>query len=208
MTLSASDYTPTGTVLTASDVYMEGGPEFWLGGVPKYSPDTDGFYWGLTGTVANPLYKIGCYTDFRFRDNIQMQEVRCDTVGVIATIQKRAFLELSFTLHTLLPLAQMRYFMRGAAVTTNLAEHAEKMGLGDINNNLFWPVFLSRVYDQDAGDWFSITGHRAQIVDVWEIAMTFGMPWQMGVKMRLNADLTKPATQRFATIVRYDPSLL
>lgn len=205
--VTTSDRTPSGTIITPNDVFLEGGPEFWFGGVPRYSPDSDGFYWGITGIDAKPAYKLGCYTDFRWRDNVQMTEVRCDTIGVTATIQKRNYLEFTCTLMSLLPLKMLKNIIHGGTVTIT-AEGAEKMGLGDINNAEYHLCFLSRVYDQTALDFVTITGHRCQFVDSWEIAMTYGAPWTLGIKMRLHADDTKPAAQRFATVIRLDPSMV
>lgn len=204
----ASDHTPTGTLLTAENIFIEGGPSFWFGGVPKYAPDSDGFYWGISGTVDDPVNQIGCYTDFRFRDNIQMTEVRCDTIGVVSTIQKRNYLEVSFNLMSLLPLSMLANIIaRSGATTTNLADNTEKMGIGTINNTINFMCYFSKVYDPDAGDWVSFTGHSCQFVDVWEIAMQYGAPWTLGVRMRLHGDSTKPTNQTFATAIRYDPSV-
>ncbi len=208
MAITTSDKQPTGTINTAADLFLEGGPNFWFGGVAKYSPDTDGFYSGITGTAGHPVYKIGCYTDFRWRDNIQMTDVRCDVVGVKSTIQKRNYLEVSFTLLSLLPLSILTNIVRGGTVTVNAGEHTEKMGIGIIDNNAYIMSFFSKVYDEDTGDFVSVTGHRCQFVDVWEMAMTYGAPWTLGVRLRMYADDTKPTDQQFATVIRLDPSLV
>ncbi len=208
MTLSTSEKGPTGTIELADDVFLEGGPDFWFGGVAKYSPDVDGFFWGITGTALKPVFKIGCYTDFRWRDNIQMTDVRCDAVGVKATIQKRNYLEAQFTLMSLLPLFSLRHMIRGGAVTTNGTEHTEKMGLGVINNQTYHMVYFSRVYDSDTGDFLSVTGHRCQFVDAWEMALQYGAPWTLGIRLRMFADDTKPTDQQFATVLRLDPSMV
>lgn len=204
----AADFGPSGTIRQADDLFLEGGPEFWFGGVAKYAPDADGFYWGLTGTVSNPARKVGCYADFRFRDSIQVTEVRCDTQGVVSSIQKRNYLEATMTLMSLLPLSHLRLMLRGSAVTENAPEHTEKMGLGEIDNNEYFLCYFSKVYDQAADDFVSVTGHRCQFVDAWEIAMSYGAPWTLGVRLRMYADSTKPTTQSFATVLRYDPSLI
>lgn len=208
MSVSSADKGPTGTINLVDDVFLEGGPEFWFGGVAKYAPDSDGFYWGITGTPSNPSFKLGCYTDFRWRDNVQMTDVRCDAVGVVSTVQKRNYLEAQFTLLALLPLSMLRKLIRGGAVTVNASEQTEKMGLGLIDNNEYFVTYFSKVYDEDDGDFVSVTGHRCQVVDAWEIAMTYGAPWALGVRIRMFADDTKPAAQKFATVLRYDPSLL
>ena len=200
---------PTGTIQSAEDIFLEGAPNFWFGGVLKYAPDDDSFYWGLTGNAANPLYKVGCFTDFRLRDAVTMTEVRCDTVGVKATIQRRSYLEVQFTLLSLLPLTVMKYIIaKGGTVVTNATEHSEKMGIGEINNQLIFPAYFSRIYDPDNGDYVSFTGHRCQFVDMFEIAFNYGAPWQLGCRLRMHADTTKPSSQQFATVIRYDPSAL
>jgi hypothetical protein len=206
--VSAADNGPSGTIQLASDIFLEGGPDFYFGGVAKYSPDADGYYWGIDGTPSNPVQKVGCYTQFKFRDNIMVSEIRCDTIGVVGTIQKRNFLECDFTLLSLLPLAQLKTLIRGGTVTQNASDHAEKMGLGLIDNNKYFLTYLAKVYDQTAGSFVSITGHRCQFVDVWEISMNYGAPWTLGIKLRMYADTSKPDAQKFATVLRYDPTLL
>ncbi len=214
MAIDVNDATPTGSINTQSDIFLEGAPDFWFGGEPRYSPDTQGFYWGVVGTASKPLYKIGCFTDFRLRDNIQMTEVRCDTIGVKATIQKRSFLEISFNILTLFPLTMFNeMIVRGGTVTTNPTgsgtdPSTEKMGWGEINNQKYFMAFFSKIYDPDQGDFLSFTGHRAQFVDMTEIAFTYGAPYTYAARMRLYADSSKPAAQRFATVIRYDPSSL
>src|SRR3989304_8167943 len=146
MPVTIADRAPTGTIQTANDVFIEGGPDFWFGGVPRYAPDSDGFYWNITPTAAKPVFKVGCYTDFRFRDNVQVTEVRCDTIGVTATIQKRNFVEATFTLMSLLPLKMLTHILHGGVVTVT-GEGAEKMGIGDIDNAAYYMAYFSRVYD-------------------------------------------------------------
>lgn len=202
-----SDYAPTGQITQQLDKYIEGAPSVYFGGVPRYSPDPDGFYWNVTPTLAKPVYLLGCFTDFKLSDNIQVAEVRCDTVGVKATIQKRSFLEFTFTLESLLPLSVLsKILARGGSVVINPTEHMEKMGIGDINNSIYHNVYLSKVYDPDNGDFVSFTGHRMQFVDAQELNMSYGTPWMLSVKMRLHADTTKPSNQWFATVIRYSPS--
>ncbi len=206
---TATDATPTGQLNTMEDVFIEGAPTFWWGGVPQYSPDTDGYYWGVVGTALKPLYKVGCFTDFRLRDNIQMNDVRCDIIGVKATIQKRSYLEVSFNLVSMLPLSVLTPMLfRAGAATHNLTEHTEKAGIGIINNQLYNMVYFSKIYDPDNGDYVSFTGHRTQFVDAWEIGMTYGQAWTVGIKARLFADDTKPSAQTFATVIRYSPNAL
>lgn len=205
----SGDYQPTGQLTNQLDGYIEGAPQAYFGGVPKYSPDSDNFYWGITPTLANPVFRLGCYMDFKLADNIQMSEVRCDTVGVTATIQKRSFLEVSFTLESLLPLSFLQPILaRGGTVVANPSEHTEKMGIGDINNNRYYMLYFAKVYDPDNGDYVSFTGHRCQFVDAQELAMPYGQTWTLSVKIRMHADRTKPNNQWFATVIRYSPENL
>lgn len=208
MTLATTNNEPTGTIQAPDDIFLEGAPEVWYGGVPKYSPDGDGFYWGITGTVLKPAFKLGCFTDFRWRDNVQMTDVRCDNLGVISTIQKRNYLEVTCTLLSLLPLSMLTNIIRGGPVTHNVTEQTEKMGIGVIDNNIYHMLWFSKVYDEVNGDFLSVTGHRCQFVDAWEMSMNYGAPWTLGVRLHMYADTTKPAAQRFATVLRLDPGLL
>jgi len=207
MTL-ANACAPTGTITTQEDIFIEGGPEFWFGGVPKYNPDSDGFYWGITGTANTPAYKVGCYEDFRFRDNITMNDVSCDQIGVKQTIQKRNFVDVTFTLKSLLPFTVLTHLLKGGAVTQNATEGTEKFGLGEIDNTIFHMCFWSRIYNSD-GDCINWTGHRCQFVDAWELATPWGQPWTVSnIIMRCFADDAKPDAQQFGTMIRYDPSVI
>lgn len=205
----STDYAPTGQITQQLDGYIEGAPQVYFGGVPKYSPDGDGFYWNITPTLAKPVFRLGCFMDFKLADNVQLSEVRCDTLGVVASIQKRSYLEVSFTLESLLPLSFLSpIFARGGTVVTNPTEHTEKMGIGDINNSTFFMLYFAKVYDPDRGDYVSFTGHKAQFVDAQELSMPYGQTWTLGVKMRMYADFNKPINQWFATVIRYSPQNL
>jgi len=210
MPIDSSYSSPTGTVTPgAEDLFLEGGPNFWIGGVCRECPDDDDFYWGITGTEDNPVYLIGCYEDFRFRDNITMNDIQCDTVGVQSTTQKRNYLEVTFTLKSLLPFQHLTRFMKGGGVTDNAAEGTSKFGLGEVNNDTYYMCYWSRVYDDTTGDFVSVTGHRCQVVDAFELATVWGQPWTLtGFVVRFYADNTKPDDQLFATIIRYDPSVI
>lgn len=201
---------PVGLITTQDDIYIEGAPYVYYqdsDGVNELNnPDSDGFYWNLSGTVSNPVYALGCYEDVAFSDNIEVNAVRCDTVGDINVVQKRAHLELTFTLKSLFPLETVRAIMRGSTVTS--AGSYEKMGLGTIDNARGFYIHFTRVYDEATGDWLCITGHKCKFVDAWEMTMPFATPWTLGVTIWMLADDTKPSAQRFATVIRYDPSAL
>jgi len=115
---------PTGSTKTAEDIFLEGGPTIWFGGVAQYSPDPDGFYHGITGTELNPVYRLGCYENFRFGDNVSANEIRCDIEGLVKTSQTRDYLVATFDLKSLLPFSVLRHMIRGGPVTWNDAENA------------------------------------------------------------------------------------
>jgi len=198
--------TPTGTMTSSEDLYIEGAPYFYFGGEYAQGHDEHGFYWGLTGTYENPVYAVGCYEDFRFGDDVTVNAVRCDTIGDAALIQRRNFMYVSFTLKSMFPFEILSRILRGGPVTQEVDEGTEEFGFGEIDNTTFYLCYFSRVYDAVAGDFVSVTGHRCQFVDAWEIATPWAEAWRVGVTMRLFADDTKPVHQRFATMIRLDTS--
>lgn len=202
--------TPTGTLTASEDLRIQGAPYFYFSTPGAYAqdPDEDGFYWGLTGTVASPVYALGCYENFGFGDDVTLNEVRCDTIGIAETIQRRDSLHVTFTLKSLLPFSILRHILRGGAVTTEADEGTEKFGIGEIDNTLFYKCYFSRVYDENTDDFVAVTGHRCQFVDAWEIATPWAEAWRVGVTMRLFADDDMPVAQRFATFIRLDPSAI
>jgi len=200
---------PTGTIVTAEDIFIEGGPTVWFGGDAQYSPDDDGFYHGIVGTADDPIYRLGCYENFRFQDNVSVSEIRCDTEGLVKTSQTRDYLVATFDLKSLLPLAQLRHPLRAGPVTWNDAENAEKMGIGEIDNSLFYKFFFSRIYDSTAGDFVSVTGHRTQFTGNFQLQTPYAGAWMItGVEVRFYADEDLPDAQRFATVIRVDASAL
>jgi len=204
--------TPAGSVSSQEDLYLEGAPTIFFqdyDASPLFNPDSDGFYYGMSGTAAEPVHEIGCVTDVSLSENLTMNDVLCDNVGVKATIQQRNYVEFTFTIQSFFPLTTLTHLLKGGAVTTNAGEDTEKFGLGQINNNQFWMVYAPKVYDVSVGDYLLMQLHKAQFVDAWTIGMTFGSPWQVtGIKLRAFADTSKPADQQFATIVRSDISVL
>ena len=199
---------PTGTIVTAEDIFIEGGPSVWFGGDAQFSPDTDGFYHGVVGTVANPVYRLGCYENFRFADNVQVSEIRCDTEGLVKTSQTRDYLTATFDLKSLLPLSMLRHPLRAGPVTLNAAENAEKMGIGEIDNSVFYRFFFSRVYDANTGDFVAVTGHRCQFTGNFQLQTPFAGAWMItGLEVRFYADEDLPDDQRFATVTRVDDAL-
>jgi len=205
--------TPEGTIVTQEEVFIEGAPYIYYQDYDApllFNPETVGgvdFYWGLSGTAAYPVYELACYEDVALADDLTVNSVRCDQVGDRAVIQKRNHLVFTFSLSALFPLTTIKPIIRGSAVTTST--DWEHMGIGTINNNLYYHVYLPKVYDEDAADWVSITIHRAQFVDAWTIAMVSGDKWMLGgIALWALSDSTMPSGQEFATITRFDRSAL
>lgn len=202
--------TPVGLIEAQDDLYVDKAPSIYFQDATADElnrPDGDGFYWGLSGTTVYPVFSLGCYTDVRFMGNVEMQNVRCDTVGDKGTIQRLNFLDLTFSLQTLFPLATLRHIMRAGAVTTTPGA-TEKMGIGQPNNQRYYHVYFPVVYDEDAGDYVCVTGHKCQFVDSWQIAFAYGRSSTIGVTIRMFADDAKPSAQTFATVIRADPSAI
>lgn len=201
--------TPLGTITSQEEIYLEGSPYIYFQDAtanPRYNPDVDGYYWGLSGTVLYPVYQLGCVVDVTLRESLTMNDVRCDTAGVKATVMRRDYVEFVLTIQSLFPLAVLRHTMKLSAPT--LTTGLEKVGIGGINNNLRYMVYAPKVYDEDSGDLLLFHLHKAQFVDAWELAMKAGENWSFQVMLRAYADTTKPDTQKFGVIVRSDASAL
>lgn len=202
--------TPVGNLLTQEEIYLEGSPYLYFQDYtanPYKNPDGNGYYWDLSGTSTYPVYSIGCVQDVSLTEDVTMNDIRCDTIGVKGTIQKRNYVEFNLTVLTLLPLSQLRHMLNLSSPT--VVTDAEFAGIGAINNNQFYMVYAPTVYDQDTGDLLIFHLHKAQFVDSFSIDMAYGEPWKVtGLKLRAYADETKPAAQRFGVIVRQDPSAL
>lgn len=203
--------TPLGTVTSQAEIYIEGAPNIYYQlntGYYAKNPDSDGFYWGLSGSVAIPVYQLGCYENVSLGDNQDINSIRCDTVGDKDVIMKRNHLEVKFTLKSFLPFSSVQPLIQGGPVTTNLTEHTEKFGLGIIDNSKIYRVYMPKVYDETAGDYVSITIHRGKFVSGGEWTFTFGNAWTLPVTLWGLADEAKPAAQQFATVVRADFSAI
>ncbi len=203
--------TPEGQVnQQSSSVFIEGAP--WIfyqnnDANPLNNPDGDGFFWGMSGTVTQPAIELACYEDVTLSEDLTVNAIRCDRSGDFGVIQKRNFLEFSITLSTLFPLTTIQPILKGGVVTTSAP--FEKMGLGSIDNNTFYRVWLPKVYDDVEADWVSFTLHKAQFVEAFNISMASGDKWQIGgITIRAFADDSLPDAQKFATVIRYDPSLI
>lgn len=202
--------TPLGSIVTQEELYPEGAPYLFLqdaNASPLNNPDSDGYYWGMSGTTAYPIKQLGCIQDVSLTEGLTMNDVRCDTVGVKATVQRRDYIEFNLTILSIFPLSVAREYLNLSTPTTGTGK--EKVGIGGINNNRFFHVYAPKVYDEDTGDLLIFDLHRAQFVDAWTIDFKQGEPWTVtGLKLRAYADDTKPTTQRFGVIVRSDASAL
>lgn len=202
--------TPEGNVISQDEVYIEGAPYvYYQDYAADYllNPDGDNYYYGLSGTSVYPVYELACYEDVALADDVTVNSVRCDKVGDKAVIQKRNHLVFTLALSSLFPLTTTSPIIRGSTPTSSTP--FEKMGIGPINNNAFYHVYLPKVYDEAAFDYVSITIHKAQFVDAWTIAMVSGDKWMLGgIAIWGLVDDTMPAGQEYATIIRYDPSAI
>lgn len=199
-----------GTIVTQEELYIEGAPFIFIqdySAPPLYNPDAGGYYWNLTGTAAYPVDQLGCVLDVSLTEGLTMNDVRCDSEGVKDTIQRRDYIELNLTIQSMFPLSVLSKMLNLS--TALVAAGLEKVGIGGINNNKHYMVYMPKVYDEDVGDYLMIHLHKAKFVDAWTINMTSGEPWKVtGLKLRAYADPTKPSTAKFGTIVRSDISAL
>lgn len=201
--------TPIGSITSSEDLYLTGAPTVYIqssSATPLKNPDALGFYWGLSGTAAYPVYEVGCLTAVSMTENITITDILCDNVGMKGTVQFRNYIEFQFTLQSFFPLDTLTLMMKGQAFAESTP--VQGFGLGTILNNVFWHVYAPKVYDESVGDYVVIHLHKAQFVD----AFTMNMPttqWQLtGVKLRAYADTTKPTTMQFGTIIRADASVV
>lgn len=203
--------TPTGTSVTMEN-YIEGAPEFYWaardGGLYAQGPDTDGHYWGLTGTASNPVYHLGCYEGFAFGEDISISDIICDTTGVEATVLKRNYLTVSFTLKSIFPFSALTWILKGGTVTQQVAESTEGFGIGEIDNTSAaeFRAYFSLVYDENTLDFFSVTGHKCRFIEAFAMSFAYGEPVTVNATIRMHADADMPVAQRFATFKRLDPS--
>jgi hypothetical protein len=198
-----------GNVVSQEELYLEGAPFIYFQNSeasPLYNPDAQSFYWGMSGTTANPAYLLGCIQDVSLTEGVTMNDVRCDTVGVKDTIQKRDYVEFQLTILSQLPLTVLRHVMNLSAPSTGSG--FETVGISQINNSVHYHVYAPKVYDDDEAGWLMFYLHRAKFVDAWTLNTVYGGPWTLtGVKIRAYADDTKSANQLFGVIKRFDPDL-
>ena len=201
-----------GTTTQQEDIYLEGAPTIFIQDYEAplmFAPDSDGFYWQLTGTSTYPVYEIGCVTDVSLTEDLTLNNVLCDNLGVKDTVQARNFVEFNFSVQSFFPFTVLRHLLLCGAVTENAVEHTEKFGIGKISNTQSWHVWAPKVYDEDVGDYVALMLHRCKFVDPWTIDMTFGSNWvASGLKLRSYVDSTVPAAQQFGMFLRHDPSVI
>ena len=202
--------TPVGSITSSEDLYLEGAPTIYFqdyNATPLKNPDADGFYWGLSGTTTYPAYELGCVTAVSMTENLTMNDVLCDNVGVKSTIMQRNYIELQFTLQSFFPLDILTHILKFGDVAHT--PPVMGMGMGKIVQNKYWMVYAPKVYNDDVGDYIVVQLHKAQFVNAFTINMNFGSPWQVtGIVLRAMADATKPSTQSFGVFMRADASVI
>lgn len=198
-----------GTITQQEDLYLDGAPTIFFqdyDASPLYNPDADGHYWQLSGTAAYPVYEIGCVTDVSLSEDVTINDVLCDNVGVKSSIQQRNYMEFNFSIQSLLPLSVLTHLLKGGTVTETAP--TEKFAFGQIDNTVYWQVWAPKVYDQSVGDYVGIQLHKVQFVEPFTIDMSFGAPWTAtGIRLRAFIDTTKVPDQ-FCTLIRSDASVI
>lgn len=207
MTTIIATGTPLGNTISQEDLYLEGAPYLYFQdsrATPLNNPDLQGYYWGLSGTTQYPAYLLGCIQDVSLTEGVTMNDVRCDTVGVKDTIQKRDYVEFQLTILSQLPLSVLSKMLNLSTPTTGTGY--EKVGIPQINNALSYHVYAPKVYDSsDPASWLLFYLHKAKFVDAWTMNMVYGGSWTLtGIKVRAYANDNYPAAQLFGTIARFD----
>lgn len=202
---------PLGSINAQEELYIEGAPYLYFQdstASPLWNPDADGFYWNLSGTANYPVYRVGCVQDVSLTEGLTINDVRCDTVGVKDTIQRRDYVEFSFSFTSLFPLSALRHMLKLGSAPTVVADW-EKQGIGAINNNTNYHFYCPKVYDDEGGDFVAIHLHKAKFVDAFTVNMRSGEPWMVeGLKIRAYPVETYPVAQKFGSILRLDQNAL
>ena len=202
--------TPLGNIISQEEEYLEGAPYIYFQdntASPRFNPDAQGYYWNLTGSSTYPVYNLGCIQNVSLTEGVTMNDVRCDTIGVKDTIQKRDYVEFNLEILSQLPLTVIRHVMNLGVPTTGTG--FETVGIPRINNSQRYMVYAPMVYDESNAGWLMFHLHRAKFVDAWSLAMSYGEAWKLtGVKIRAYADESKPAGQIFGVIRRADSQAL
>lgn len=206
--------TPVGNLIATQDLFLDTPPTFYFQENKDGSgnavgllnnPDGDNFFWGLSGTTANPVYEGGCYENFVFTDVRDINMIRCDTDGDKGAIQRRNQLTITFTLKEFFKLTKLRHMLNLSAVTTS-AGATEKVGIGQIDNTKDYYIYFPSIYDPNTGDYLSVTLFNAQFTLAWAMSFTYAQPATVTIQATGFADPGKPAAQLFGSIIRADPS--
>jgi hypothetical protein len=189
------------------DKYIEGAPYIFIQDYsqsPLYNPDSDGYYWGMTsGSAGYKPILLGCVTDVSLTEGVTMNDVRCDTTGVQDTIQKRDYVEFNITIQSVFDLKELRHILKLSSATVGTGY--ETVGIGGISQTQSYMVYAPLVYDETNAYWLMFHLHKAKFVDAFTWNMTYGENHKItGLKLRAFADSTKPSTQRFGVIRRFD----
>lgn len=207
--MGLSTGTPNGPYMSQEDMYIEGAPYIFIQSyeaAPLHNPDSLGYHWGMV-SGTHPIKLLGCVSNVQLTESVTMNDVRCDTVGTKDTVQRRDYIELTMDIASLFPISMAADFMNLS--TPDISIDTETIGIGDINNQKKWMVYMPKVYDEASNDWLVIHLHKAKFIDAWTISMTLGEPWKVtGVKLRAYADDTKNAKERFGLFKRFDQSAL
>lgn len=198
-----------GNEIAQEELYIEGSPFIYFQdnrANPRFNPDPQNYYWGLSGTTTYPAYLLGCIQDVKLTQGLTMNDIRCDTIGVKDTIQKRDYVEFQFTILSLMPLTVLRHVLNLSAPTTGTG--FETVGIGQIDNTQHYMVYAPKVYDAAAAGWLMFHLHKAKFVDAWDLNFKYGDSWTAtGLKLRAYAEDSKPANQIFGVVRRADPDL-
>lgn len=203
---------PYGTLQSSEDIYLSDAPYIYFQDADAgqmFAPDSDGYYWQVSGTPTYPVYEFACVSDISFTEGRTLNDVTCDNVGVKDTVQVRDYVEFQVSMKSLFPFTNMARILNLSTPTTNAGENTTKIGIGKINNNQFWQVWAPKVYDENVGDYIATHLYRVKFVESWTVEMPYGTQWQVtGLRLRGYADTTKSTAQQFGMMLRYDPSVL
>lgn len=207
--MSLTTGSPQGNVVSMEDLYVEGSPYIYFQdyrATPLWHPDADNYYWGMSGTATYGVQAIGCVRSVNLTEGVTMNDVRCDTVGVKDTIQKRDYVEFDLEIISQFPLEVLRHMLNLSAPT--LGTGYETVGIGQIDNTQKYMVYAPKVYSEADNKWLMFHLHKAKFVDAWTINFNYGEAWSVtGLKIRAYFDDTKPAGQEFGVIRRADSTL-
>jgi hypothetical protein len=170
------------------------------------NPDSDGFFWNLSGTTANPVFEVGCYEGLTIVDGRELNMIRCDTDGDVGAVQRRNSLTINFTLKQLFSFNKLAHMLNWSLPITSTAGATEKVGIGTIDNQKRYYAYLPTVYDPATGDFLSITAHNVQFTTAWTWTFVYANPSNVPITMTCFADTSRVDAQRFATVIRADPS--